>query len=144
MFLRRFLSFILDLVSIVILLQVLFIPVWIIEFILIRYFDLVISDIFHVLIIALFLLNKDYPGGRSIGKRLMGLKIVDSKSGIKPSKLKCFIRNLSIVIYPIEGIVLLFNSSKRIGDYFVGTEIIECEKSNISSYFYDLLKDLKK
>lgn len=43
-------------------------------------------------IIALVYLNKDFIGGRSIAKRLLGFKIVDRKTGKPANELKCFLR----------------------------------------------------
>jgi uncharacterized RDD family membrane protein YckC len=72
---------------------------------------------------ALYFL-KDSFDGRSIGKRIMKLQVVDSKMGKAASPIQCFIRNIFIIIWPIEVIIVLFNTEKRIGDRVAGTKLI--------------------
>ena len=51
------------------------------------------------------------------------LLVVDIKTGKVASALKCFVRNLTIAIWPIEAIVVLISPSRRIGDYLAGTRV---------------------
>jgi uncharacterized RDD family membrane protein YckC len=67
---------------------------------------------------------KDCINGRSIAKRLLKLQVVDNTTGQVASPLKCFIRNLFIIIWPIEGIIALVNPSRRLGDRVAGTKLI--------------------
>lgn len=72
---------------------------------------------------------KDCINGRSIAKRVLKLQIIDNKTGESASALKCFIRNIFIIIWPIEGIVALINPSRRIGDYVAGTKLVPFDPS---------------
>ncbi len=61
--------------------------------------------------------------GKSIAKRSLKQEIVDVKTGEVASSLKCLIRNLTIVLWPIEVIVVLVSPSRRIGDFIAGTKV---------------------
>ncbi|SEG09282.1 RDD family protein [Algoriphagus boritolerans] len=67
---------------------------------------------------------KDCINGRSIAKRILKLQVVDNSTGQVASPLKCFIRNMFIIIWPIEGIIALTNPSRRLGDRVAGTKLI--------------------
>ena len=68
--------------------------------------------------------NKDIYLGRSPAKRILGLQLVDIKTGKPASPLKCLIRNLTTVFWPIEFVVSLINHERRIGDFIAGTKLI--------------------
>jgi uncharacterized RDD family membrane protein YckC len=67
---------------------------------------------------------KDSINGRSIAKRILKLQLVDNSTGQVASPLKCFIRNIFCILWPIEAIVALVNPSRRIGDRVAGTKLI--------------------
>lgn len=67
--------------------------------------------------------NKDMIQGKSIAKRAFKQEIVDIKTGEVASALKCFVRNLTIAIWPIEVIVVLISPARRIGDFIAGTRV---------------------
>lgn len=67
---------------------------------------------------------KDCINGRSFGKRITKLQVVDNTTEQVASPIKCFIRNIFIIIWPIEVIVALINPGRRIGDRVAGTKII--------------------
>jgi uncharacterized RDD family membrane protein YckC len=67
---------------------------------------------------------KDIINGRSIAKRILGLQVVDNKTGDVATPLQCFVRNLFCIIWIIEVIVALTNTSKRIGDRIAGTKLV--------------------
>src|SRR5688572_26999482 len=69
-------------------------------------------------------LCKDCINGRSIAKRILKLQLVDNKTGQVASPLKCFIRNIFCILWPIEVIVALVNPSRRIGDVVAGTKLV--------------------
>src|SRR5688572_12275403 len=73
---------------------------------------------------------KDIFNGRSIAKRILKLQIVDNKTGLPASPLKCFIRNLLCIIWPIEVIIAAINTSRRIGDRVAGTKLVEFDTSS--------------
>jgi uncharacterized RDD family membrane protein YckC len=67
---------------------------------------------------------KDCINGRSIAKRILKLQIVDNTTGLAASPLKCFVRNIFCVLWPIEVVVALINKNRRIGDRVAGTKLI--------------------
>jgi uncharacterized RDD family membrane protein YckC len=79
---------------------------------------------------------KDIINGRSISKRILKLQVVDNKSEQFASPLQCFVRNIFCIIWPIEVIVAMTNTSRRLGDKVAGTKLVyfdptlEQKKSN--------------
>lgn len=68
-------------------------------------------------------LNKDILMGKSVAKRALNQEVVNVKTGELASSLKCLVRNLTIVIFPIEVLVILVSPSRRIGDFIAGTRV---------------------
>ena len=73
--------------------------------------------------------NKDAIKGKSPGKRILGFVIVENKTGKIANPIKSLIRNLTIVLWPIEVIFSIFSPQRRIGDYIAGTKVIEDDQS---------------
>lgn len=67
---------------------------------------------------------KDCITGRSIGKRITKTQVVDNITGQVASPLKCFIRNMFCILWPVEVIVTFINPSRRLGDKIAGTKIV--------------------
>jgi uncharacterized RDD family membrane protein YckC len=67
---------------------------------------------------------KDIIGGRSIAKRILGLQVVDNSTGKAASPFRCFLRNITCVLWPIEGIVALIDTRRRLGDRIAGTRLV--------------------
>ena len=67
---------------------------------------------------------KDSINGRSPAKRILKLQVVDNSTGTVASPIKCFIRNIFCVLWPIEVIVALINPNRRIGDFVAGTKVV--------------------
>jgi uncharacterized RDD family membrane protein YckC len=72
---------------------------------------------------------KDIINGRSIAKRILGLQVVNNASGKAASPFRCFLRNITCVLWPIEGIVALVNTSRRLGDRIAGTKLVKFDRS---------------
>jgi uncharacterized RDD family membrane protein YckC len=68
---------------------------------------------------------KDTFNGRSIAKRILKLQIVDNTTGQVAGPLKCFVRNILCVLWPIEVIVAITNPNRRLGDRIAGTQLIK-------------------
>jgi uncharacterized RDD family membrane protein YckC len=68
---------------------------------------------------------KDIINGRSIAKRILKLQVVDNKTGQPASPIKCFVRNLLCVLWPIEVIVAMTNTERRLGDRIAGTKLVK-------------------
>ena len=54
-------------------------------------------------------------GGRSIGKRIMGLTVVDQQTGECVTDARLVLRNILLFFYPVDGGFLLF-SGRSLGD----------------------------
>lgn len=72
---------------------------------------------------------KDIFNGRSIAKRILKLQVVDSVTGQVASPIKCFVRNILCVLWPIEVIVALTNTNRRLGDRIAGTQLVKFDPS---------------
>jgi uncharacterized RDD family membrane protein YckC len=77
--------------------------------------------IFSLLFSAYF--NKDIFNGRSVAKRALKLQVVSNKDWQPASPVQCFLRNLTIIAWPVEVIFTLFSPARRIGDYIAGTRV---------------------
>ena len=83
-----------------------------------------LSNIYNVYIAfgVLIIFFKDAKDCRSIGKRIMKVKIVSRKNHLLLWQL--IIRNVLLVIWPIEVIVMIFRKNhRRIGDMITNTEV---------------------
>ena len=78
-----------------------------------------------LLIITVAFIGKDAINGQSIGKRITKIKVVDEK-GCIANIFKCIIRNITIYIWPVEALLVLFDK-KKLGDRLAGTSVVECE-----------------
>ncbi len=74
-------------------------------------------------------------GGRSLGKRMLGLVILDIKTATKPKLHKTVLRDLFFFLFQIDGVVLLA-SGKSIGDYVAHTVVVN--KKDIGKNLKDL------
>lgn len=54
----------------------------------------------------------------------MGLKIQNSETGQKASIPSLILRNITYMFIQIEGIIVLFNNGKRLGDYIANTQVV--------------------
>ena len=68
-----------------------------------------------------------YNKGQTIAKKLMNIKVVDNKTGNKPSFIQMFLRNMVIysLLSSIVMLVLLFVSGKIVVYTYIGFAIIE-------------------
>ena len=125
MFRKRLLSFTIDFFIIIL-------PILIICFLYVV-FEQGINEVFEKVLYFIMLLSvlcyvfgiylKDIIGRRSIGNRIMHLKIEDKK-GYKPSVIQLIVRNLSFLIWPVE-VGLLLRDKERIGDKIAQTRVVE-------------------
>ena len=77
-----------------------------------------------IMVLMSFFFNKDIFYGRSIAKRILKLQIVDSNTGQIATPFQCFLRNITIIIWPIEVIITLFNPTRRLGDRIAKTKVV--------------------
>lgn len=83
-------------------------------------------------------LNKDIVMGQSFGKRITGFRIVDRTSGLPADEFQCLIRNITIPVWPLEVVLVLFSPSRRLGDMMANTLTVIDEKSPPTSIFREL------
>lgn len=76
---------------------------------------------------------KDCINGQSFAKRRLGFVVVDNDTNQVASPMKCFIRDIFCIIFPIEVLVAWTNTSRRIGDLVAGTKLVKVTDSNIKS-----------
>ena len=62
--------------------------------------------------------------GRSIGKRIFGLYVLDKNTNEPASIKQRIIRNLFFFIYPVDGIILIV-TKESIGDKAVNTTVVK-------------------
>ena len=97
------------------------------EYLLYPSFDMFTSAGFLLGIVwlPLYCLFKDCLfGRRSLGKLIFGLSIQNSETGGKASFGSLILRNITYVIIQIEGIIVLVNKSKRLGDLIAKTQVV--------------------
>jgi uncharacterized RDD family membrane protein YckC len=67
--------------------------------------------------------NKDIYLGRSPAKRILKLQIVNVKTNRPANPLRCLVRNITVILWPIEVIAGLVNNERRIGDFIARTKL---------------------
>ena len=72
----------------------------------------------------LYMVFRDIIGSKSIGKRIIKLKIIDKTTSNEATILKRLARNVTLFFAPIELIVFLI-TKYRIGDRLAGTTVVE-------------------
>ena len=77
--------------------------------------------------------NKDIFLGRSPAKRILGLQIVDVKTNKTANPLRCLVRNITTVLWPIEVIVAIINTERRIGDFIAGSRLTTYDRERHES-----------
>lgn len=76
----------------------------------------------YILVFTLFILKDLAFKNASIGKKICGLE-VRMNDNTKPPIIILLIRNFTILIYPIEILMIIF-FGKRIGDYIFKTSVV--------------------
>lgn len=92
-------------------------------------FKLIIIPIILVCLIFSVYYNKDAIKGQSPAKRILGLIVLNNTTGQIASPIQCVVRNITLVLCPIEVIVATISPERRIGDYIAGTRVAIDNKS---------------
>ena len=106
------------------------VPISILLFALLIYLDIQPQFIFFF--ILFFYYNKDFYRGKSPAKRLMGYQVINNKNGTPATEIQCFVRNLTIIVWPIEVIVAFAFPKRRIGDLLANTKVVRSEKEELT------------
>ena len=87
--------------------------------------------IFGLLSFILFPLIKDILfRNASLGKVIMGLRVVDAETGTPPSLINLILRNVTFYFPPIGMISYFANGGKTLGDMIAKTTVISKRKKN--------------
>ncbi|MDV2582374.1 RDD family protein [Alkalibacillus haloalkaliphilus] len=88
----------------------------------------VLSSWISIILIIYFL--KDLCRGVSVGKLIVGIAVRDGENGDNvPNKMRLFLRNLLLIVWPIEIILLATNKrKKRLGDQVANTDVVKVRK----------------
>ena len=122
-------------------------PIVILTIGLLLHFEESLNKVFIIILIFLPYLvyfNKDFFNAKSPAKRILGYQIIDRKNNELASELQCFVRNLTIIAWPIEVIIGLINPERRIGDFLANTKVVVSEKEKLRSIWVDLKKTTLK
>ena len=87
-----------------------------------------------------FYINKDFVKAKSPAKRILGYQILNSKTDKPANEFQCFIRNLTLIAWPVELIVGFINPERRIGDFLANTKVVKSKKENLKSIWNDIKK----
>jgi uncharacterized RDD family membrane protein YckC len=100
-------------------------------------FPVVAKEAFYFMLVPY--LNKDFLQGRSPAKRLLGLQLQDA-TGSPTNELRAFLRNVTAMMWPVEVLLIVLGSRKRLGDYIAGTQVVRGITSNrMNSWQQDLV-----
>ncbi len=90
-------------------------------------FDFEVSNVHSTImgwVLILHLIVKDIYGN-SLGKRLLGLKIISVIDGDKPKLNQLILRNIFVFLIPLEAILVIGRpDQRRIGDFLAKTKVI--------------------
>lgn len=78
-----------------------------------------------------FMLKDLLFGGRSLGKRIMGLTVLDKTTGATPKKTVLFLRNIFLIIIQVEAIVMLI-TGLTLGDRAAHTVVVRKKDLDLS------------
>lgn len=72
------------------------------------------------------------PGGQSIGKRALGIAVVDGATGRPCSVGQSFVRNLLLAILGFfDWIFILGETRRRLGDMAAGTLVVDADHARL-------------
>lgn len=81
-------------------------------------------DVWFSALSGLYLLFKDGWGGRSLGKRIFNLAVIDLSDKKPCGFLKSLVRNLFLLLTVVDGLFALSKGRKRLGDLVAGTQVV--------------------
>lgn len=95
-------------------------------------FGIAIGGSLGLLLGMCWFLVKDGFGGRSIGKKMFGLRVVKIATGEPAGMMDSFVRNLFLIINPLNLVemIMLFadQDAQRLGDKVRGLKVVGEEK----------------
>lgn len=74
---------------------------------------------------AYYLFSDAMPNGQSVGKKLLGMSVIDERSYLDCNLYQSFMRNITTPILNIfDWVFIFFGSRKRLGDMLASTIVI--------------------
>jgi uncharacterized RDD family membrane protein YckC len=92
---------------------------------------------------SFIIVNKDCRNGRSIAKIIYGYQVVDNSTESPATDFQCMLRNITMLIWPIEVIFLFMSPERRIGDYIAKTKVIKADKQDVTTFINDISRNAK-
>jgi uncharacterized RDD family membrane protein YckC len=127
----RFLAFVYDIVFIALVVFTIYMLVGLIFKIDSENYQNIIFPLLLIIIIS-YLFFGELFFVNTLGKYLTGIEVVDNESLERPSLSSFIRRGILKIIFPVEGIVLLFSKSKqRLGDLWAKTIVVNKENNNL-------------
>lgn len=86
-----------------------------------------------LLFVVLYVLFCDcLPGGQSVGKRMLGLAVIDRRTGRPCSPVQSLGRNLLLGILGLFDWIFIFGEQRqRLGDMIAGTIVVEAGPAGV-------------
>ncbi|MBQ4317464.1 MAG: helix-turn-helix domain-containing protein [Clostridia bacterium] len=97
----------------------------------------VITMLLMLLYPICFVLRDLIFGGRSLGKRIFGLAVLDRQTGTQAKAGKCVLRNLFLFIVQIDAIVMLISGS-TVGDRVAHTVVVRKNALDSNADMHDV------
>ncbi|UVM62192.1 RDD family protein [Pseudomonas sp. B21-010] len=74
---------------------------------------------------AYYLFSDSMPNGQSVGKKLLGMSVVDERSYLSCNVYQSFMRNITTPFLNVfDWVFIFFGSRKRLGDMLASTIVI--------------------
>ena len=74
---------------------------------------------------AYYLFSDSMPNGQSVGKKLLGMSVIDERSYLSCNVYQSFMRNITTPFLNVfDWIFIFFGSRKRLGDMLASTIVI--------------------
>ncbi|MDB5994553.1 MAG: hypothetical protein JWP42_1689 [Pseudomonas sp.] len=75
--------------------------------------------------VAYYLFSDAMPNGQSLGKKLLGMSVIDERSYLSCNLYQSFMRNITTPFLSVfDWIFIFFGSRKRLGDMLASTIVI--------------------
>jgi uncharacterized RDD family membrane protein YckC len=74
---------------------------------------------------AYYLFSDSMPNGQSVGKKLLGMSVIDERSYLSCNVYQSFMRNITTPFLNVfDWVFIFFGSRKRLGDMLASTIVI--------------------
>ncbi len=86
----------------------------------------IVNDLLAIILpLGYFLLSDGLPNGQSLGKKLIGISVVNMNTGKACSYLRSFLRNgPALILGGLDAILILFRRRQRLGDLMARTIVV--------------------